>query len=101
MAHHTPFVNHEILEAKPREKDFTLHGGDGLFLLVKASVKNFGASATSALTAIRPQELRHVWQGITDNAQRVWPDYNRCRTNQGMQTNPTLKADSNNDWLPK
>lgn len=39
MAHHTPFVNHEILKAKPREKDFTLHGDDGVFLLVKASVK--------------------------------------------------------------
>lgn len=39
MAHHTPFVNHEILKAKPREKDFTLSGGGGLFLLVKASVK--------------------------------------------------------------
>lgn len=38
MAHHTSFVNHEILEAK-RGKDFTLHGSDGLFLLVKASVK--------------------------------------------------------------
>lgn len=67
MTHHTSFVNHEILEAKPREKDFTLHGGDGLLLLVKTSVKNFGASATSALTAISPPEPRHVRQGITDN----------------------------------
>jgi hypothetical protein len=39
MAHHTSFVNHKILKAKPREKDFTLHGDDGLFLLVKASGK--------------------------------------------------------------
>lgn len=30
-----PFTYNEILKAKPREKDFTLHDGDGLFLLVK------------------------------------------------------------------
>jgi hypothetical protein len=28
-AHHTPLTNNEI-KAKPREKDFTLHDGDGL-----------------------------------------------------------------------
>lgn len=32
-----PLTNNEILKAKPREKDFTLHEGDGLFLLVKTS----------------------------------------------------------------
>jgi len=30
-------TNNEILKAKPKEKDFTLHNGDGLFLLVKTS----------------------------------------------------------------
>lgn len=36
---HAPLTNNEILKAKPREKDFTLHDGDGLFLLVKTSGK--------------------------------------------------------------
>lgn len=35
-------TNNEILKAKPHEKDFTLHDDDGLFLLVKPLVKNFG-----------------------------------------------------------
>lgn len=39
-----PLTNNEILKAKPRDKDFTLHDGDGLFLLVKIPVKNSGAS---------------------------------------------------------
>ncbi len=34
-----PFTNNEILKAKPQEKDFTLHDGDGLFLLIKTSGK--------------------------------------------------------------
>ncbi|MBD9642052.1 tyrosine-type recombinase/integrase [Pantoea sp. PNT02] len=34
-----PLTNNEILKAKPLEKDFTLHDGDGLFLLVKTSGK--------------------------------------------------------------
>lgn len=34
-----PLTNNEILKAKPQEKDFTLHDGDGLFLLVKISGK--------------------------------------------------------------
>jgi len=34
-----PLTNNEILKAKPQEKDFTLHGGDGLFLLIKTSGK--------------------------------------------------------------
>ncbi|HBQ0576747.1 TPA: tyrosine-type recombinase/integrase [Klebsiella variicola] len=34
-----PLTNNEILKAKPREKDFTLHDGDGLFLLVKTTGK--------------------------------------------------------------
>lgn len=38
-----PLTNNEILKAKPREKDFTLHDGDGLFLLVKTTGKNSGA----------------------------------------------------------
>ncbi|MGC1021597.1 integrase domain-containing protein [Pantoea agglomerans] len=34
-----PLTNNEILKSKPQEKDFTLHDGDGLFLLVKTSGK--------------------------------------------------------------
>ncbi|WP_033783917.1 integrase domain-containing protein [Pantoea sp. 9140] len=34
-----PLTNNEILKAKPQEKDFTLHDGDGLFMLVKTSGK--------------------------------------------------------------
>jgi hypothetical protein len=36
---HVPLTNNEILKAKPQEKDFTLHDGDGLFMLVKTSGK--------------------------------------------------------------
>ncbi|MFE4112483.1 hypothetical protein [Kosakonia sp. YIM B13611] len=28
-------------------------------------------------------------------------NYDKRRTNQGMQTNLTLKEESNGDWLPK
>ena len=34
-----PLTNNEILKAKPQEKDFTLHDGDGLYLLIKTSGK--------------------------------------------------------------
>ncbi len=34
-----PLTNNEILKAKPQEKGFTLHDGDGLFLLIKTSGK--------------------------------------------------------------
>lgn len=34
-----PLTNNEILKTKPQEKDFTLHDGDGLFMLVKTSGK--------------------------------------------------------------
>jgi len=34
-----PLTNNEILKAKAQDKDFTLHDGDGLFLLVKTSGK--------------------------------------------------------------
>ncbi len=34
-----PLTNNEILKAKPQAKDFTMHDGDGLFLLIKTSGK--------------------------------------------------------------
>jgi len=42
-----PLTKNEILKAKPREKDFTLHDGDGLFLLVKTSGKKLWRFATN------------------------------------------------------
>jgi hypothetical protein len=50
-----PLTNNEILKAKPREKDYTLHDGDGLFLLVKASGKNSGASVINDREAAAAQ----------------------------------------------
>lgn len=47
-----PLTNNEILKAKPREKDFTLHDGDGLFLLVKTSGKSSGASDTNVRSVV-------------------------------------------------
>ena len=50
-----PLTNNEILKAKPREKDYTLHDGDGLFLLVKASGTNSGASVINDREAAAAQ----------------------------------------------
>lgn len=69
-----PLTNNEILKAKPREKDFTLHDGGGLFLLVKTSGKklwrfryqrpnsasrtNLSLSAYPALTLAAARQIR-------------------------------------------
>lgn len=73
-----PLTNKEILKAKPREKDFTLHDGDGLFLLVKTSGKklwrfryqqpssgsrtnlSLGSYPTLALAAVRQIHDQHL-----------------------------------------
>jgi len=47
----TPLTNNEILKAKPQVKDFTLHDGDGLFLLIKTSGKKLWRFATSGQKA--------------------------------------------------
>ncbi|CAM4371768.1 MULTISPECIES: integrase domain-containing protein [Lelliottia] len=86
-----PLTNNEILKAKPREKDFTLHDGDGLFLLVKTSGKklwrfryqrpnsasrtnlSFGAYPALTLAAarqIRDQHLSLLAQGIDPQQQQ-------------------------------
>lgn len=86
-----PLTNNEILKAKPREKDFTLHDGDGLFLLVKTSGKklwrfryqrpasgsrtNLSLGAYPALTLaaarqIRDQHLTTLAQGIDPQQQQ-------------------------------
>lgn len=86
-----PLTNSEILKAKPREKDFTLHDGDGLFLLVKTSGKklwrfryqrpnsgsrtNLSLGSYPALTLatarqIRDQHLTMLAQGMDQQQQQ-------------------------------
>ena len=86
-----PLTNNEILKAKPQEKDFTLHDGDGLFLLVKTSGKklwrfryqrpasssrtNLSLGSYPALTLavarqIRDQYLSLLAQGIDPQKQQ-------------------------------
>ncbi len=85
-----PITNNEILEAKPREKDFTLHDGDGLFLLVKTTGKklwrfryqrpvsssrtnlslgSYPALTLAAARQIRDQHLSTLAQGIDPQQQ--------------------------------
>lgn len=86
-----PLTNNEILKAKPREKDFTLHDGDGLFLLVKITGKklwrfryqrpnsgsrtNLSLGSYPALTLatarqIRDQHLTTLAQGMDPQQQQ-------------------------------
>ena len=65
-----PLTNNEILKAKPQEKDFTLHDGDGLFMLVKTSVRSFGV----LLPAARKQ------QSYKSQPRFLPCPYARCRT---------------------
>lgn len=82
-----PLTNNEILKAKPREKDFTLHDGDGLFLLVKTTGKklwrfryqrpnsgnrtNLSLGSYPALTLATARQIRD--QHLTTLAQGVDP----------------------------
>lgn len=82
-------TNNEILRAKPREKDFTFHDGDGLFLLVKISGKTLwcfryqypvnGSRTNLSLCSyptlavarqIRDQNLSLLTQGIDPHQQQ-------------------------------
>ncbi|WP_336702437.1 integrase domain-containing protein [Pantoea dispersa] len=86
-----PLTNNEILKAKPREKDFTLHDGDGLFLLVKTSGKklwrfryqrpasssrtnlslgSYPVLTLAAVRQIRDQHLTLLAQGIDPQQQQ-------------------------------
>lgn len=86
-----PLTNNEILKAKPREKDFTLHDGDGLFLLVKTSGKklwrfryqrpgsssrtnlslgSYPALTLAAARQIRDQNLATLAQGMDPQQQQ-------------------------------
>jgi len=50
-----PLTNNEILKAKPREKDFTLHDSDSFFLLIKSSGKSYGAFTINVQMAVAAQ----------------------------------------------
>ena len=86
-----PLTNNEILKAKPREKDFTLHDGDGLFLLVKTTGKklwrfryqrpvsgsrtnlslgSYPALTLAAARQIRDQHLTTLAQGLDPQQQQ-------------------------------
>ncbi|HBM2917040.1 integrase domain-containing protein [Klebsiella michiganensis] len=86
-----PLTNNEILKAKPREKDFTLHDDDGLFLLVKMSGKklwrfryqrpvsgsrtnlslgSYPALTLAAARQIRDQHLTTLAQGMDPQQQQ-------------------------------
>lgn len=86
-----PLTNNEILKSKPREKDFTLHDGDGLFLLIKTTGKklwrfryqrpnsgsrtNLSLGSYPALTLatarqIRDQHLTTLAQGMDPQQQQ-------------------------------
>lgn len=82
-----PLTNNEILKAKPQDKDFTLHDGDGLFLLVKTSGKklwrfryqrpasssrtNLSLGSYPALTLAAARQMRDQYLSLL--AQRIDP----------------------------
>lgn len=94
-----PLTNNEILKAKPRAKDFTLHDGDGLFLLVKASGKKLwrfryqrpgGSSRTNlslgsypALTLAAARQIRD--QHLTTLAQGMDPQQQQEQASEQRQ----------------
>ncbi len=99
-----PLTNNEILKAKLQEKDFTLHDGDGLFLLVKTSGKklwpfryqrpnsssrtNLSLGSCPSLTLavarqMRDQYLSTLAQGIDPQKQHLYlfhPQFNAKKT---------------------
>lgn len=99
-----PLTNNEILKAKPREKDFTLHDGDGLFLLVKTSGKklwrfryqrprsgsrtNLSLGSYPALTLAAARQIRD--QHLTTLAQGIDPQQQQEQASEQRQ----IKLDS-------
>lgn len=100
-----PLTNNEILKAKPREKDYTLHDGDGLFLLVKASGKklwrfryqrpgsssraNLSLGSYPALTLAAARQIRD--QHLTTLAQGMDPQQKQEQASEQRQ----IELDSN------
>lgn len=94
-----PLTNNEILKAKPREKDFTLHDGDGLFLLVKTSGKklwrfryqrpvsksrtNLSLGSYPALTLAAARQIRD--QHLTTLAQSMDPQQQQEQASEQRQ----------------
>ncbi|MCC7778756.1 integrase domain-containing protein [Klebsiella pneumoniae] len=94
-----PLTNNEILKAKPREKDFTLHDGDGLFLLVKTSGKklwrfryqrpvsgsrtNLSLGSYPALTLAEARQIRD--QHLTTLAQGLDPQQQQEQASEQRQ----------------
>lgn len=94
-----PLTNNEILKAKPREKDFTLHDGDGLFLLVKTTGKklwrfryqrpgsssrtNLSLGSYPALTLAAARQIRD--QHLTTLAQGMDPQQHQEQASEQRQ----------------
>ncbi|HAV2196684.1 TPA: tyrosine-type recombinase/integrase [Enterobacter cloacae] len=94
-----PLTNNEILKAKPREKDFTLHDGDGLFLLVKTTGKklwrfryqrpgsssrtNLSLGSYPALTLAAARQIRD--QYLTTLAQGMDPQQQQEQASEQRQ----------------
>ncbi|HGY1227924.1 TPA: integrase domain-containing protein [Citrobacter farmeri] len=94
-----PLTNNEILKAKPREKDFTLHDGDGLFLLVKTTGKklwrfryqrpvsgtrtNLSLGSYPALTLAAARQIRN--QHLTTLAQGMDPQQQQEQASEQRQ----------------
>ena len=94
-----PLTNNEILKAKPREKDFTLHDGDGLFLLIKTSGKklwrfryqrpgsssrtNLSLGSYPALTLAAARQIRD--QHLTTLAQSMDPQQQQEQASEQRQ----------------
>ncbi|EMM8073456.1 tyrosine-type recombinase/integrase [Citrobacter freundii] len=99
-----PLTNNELLKAKPRGKDFTLHDGDGLFLLVKTSGKklwrfryqrpgssnrtNLSLGSYPALTLAAARQIRD--QHLTTLAQGMDPQQQQEQASEQHQ----IKLDS-------
>jgi integrase len=80
-----PLTNNEILKAKPREKDFPLHDGDGLFLLVKTSGKKLWRSPQAL-------DILEVMKPISAHREHVFPSRNDPKKAMNSQTaNAALK----------
>ncbi|WP_334662955.1 integrase domain-containing protein, partial [Klebsiella variicola] len=96
---HYPLTNNEILKAKPREKDFTLHNGDGLFLLIKTTGKklwrfryqrpnsgnrtNLSLGSYPALTLATARQIRD--QHLTTLAQGMDPQQQQEQASEQRQ----------------
>ncbi|WP_394853013.1 integrase arm-type DNA-binding domain-containing protein [Klebsiella variicola] len=85
-ASHAPLTNNEILKAKPRKKDFPLHDGDGLFLLVKTTGKKlwrfrYQRPNSGSRTNSQPRLIPGPYARNSSSDTR--PAFNHARTRYG------------------